>query len=122
MIIHNIQHKHMFYKEKSTSFLPPLKKWLPEAQFCELPFENYSRTSNQFTIEFYERYPFEDDVRIVTLMNNDAPYEVKLRGKERKRVIIETDIDVSQMENHIDGGQANYVTIIIKSGEITRKL
>ncbi|MEY9978986.1 hypothetical protein [Lysinibacillus sp. RC79] len=89
---------------------------------CELPFENYSRNSNQFTIEFYERYPFEDDVRMESLMNNDAPYEVRLRGKERKRVMIETDIDVSQMENHIDGGQASSVTIIIKSGEKTRKL
>lgn len=89
---------------------------------CELPFENYSRHSNQFTIEFYKHYPLEDDVRMVSLMNNDAPYEVRLRGKERKRVIIETDIDVSQMENHIEGGQASSVTIIIKSGERTRKL
>ena len=75
---------------------------------CELPFDNYSRNSNQFTIEFYEHYPFEDDVRMVSLMNNDAPYEVRLRGKERKRVIIETDIDVWRMENHIEGGQASY--------------
>jgi len=89
---------------------------------CELPFENYSRNSNQFTIEFYENYPFEDDVQMISLMNNDAPYEVKLRGKERKRVIIETDIDVSQMEYHIESGQASYVAIIIKSGEKTRKL
>ncbi|MFJ7737683.1 hypothetical protein ACIQ2D_15320 [Lysinibacillus sp. NPDC097287] len=89
---------------------------------CELPFENYSRNSNQFTIEFVEHYPYEDDVRMVSLMNNAPPYEVMLRGKERKRVIIETDIDVSQMEDHIDGGQAGFVTIIIKSGEITRKL
>ncbi|MFC9542135.1 hypothetical protein ACFTQ7_19995 [Lysinibacillus sp. NPDC056959] len=89
---------------------------------CELPFENYSRATTQFTIEFYERYPFEDDVRMVSLMNNDAPYEVQLKGKERKRVIVETDIDVSQMEKHIDSGESTYVSIIIKSGEITRKL
>ena len=89
---------------------------------CELPFENYSRNSNQFSVEFYEHYPFEDDVRMVSLMNNDAPYEVRLSGKESKRVIIETDIDVSQMENHIEGGEARFVTIIIKSGERTRKL
>lgn len=89
---------------------------------CELPFENYSKNSHQFTIEFYEEYPFEDDIQMVSLMNSDAPYEVRLRGKERKRVIIETDINVSQMENHIESGQASYVTIIIKSGERTRKL
>lgn len=89
---------------------------------CELTFENYSRNSHEFTIEFYEEYPFEDDIQMVSLMNNGAPYEVKLRGKERKRVIIETDINVSQMENHIEGGQASFITIIIKSGERTRKL
>ena len=36
-------------------------------------------------------------------MNNDAPYEVKLRGHERKIVKIRRNIDVSNMENHIDG-------------------
>lgn len=89
---------------------------------CELPFKNYSRTSTQFTIEIYERYPFEDDGRMVSLMNNDSPYKVRLKGKESKRVIVETDIDVSQMERHIDGGESMNVSIIIKSGEKTRKL
>lgn len=54
--------------------------------------------------------------------NNDAPYKVRLNGKERKRVIIETDIDVSQIERHIDGGESKNVSIIIKSGRIIRKL
>ena len=89
---------------------------------CELPFENHSRNSSQFSVEFYEDYPFEDDIRMVSLMNNDAPYEVRLSGKERKRVIIETDIDVSRMKNHIEGGEARFVAIIIKSGGKTRKL
>lgn len=89
---------------------------------CELPFENHSRNSSQFSVEFYEDYPFEDDVRMVSLMNNDAPYEVRLSGKERKRVTIETDIDVSRMKNHIEGGEGRFVAIIIKSGEKTRKL
>jgi hypothetical protein len=89
---------------------------------CELFFENYNRGNTQFTIEFYEHYPFEDDLKVLSLMNNDAPYEVTLSGNERKRVIIETDIDVSQMENHVDGAHAREVTIIIKSGEKIRKL
>jgi hypothetical protein len=89
---------------------------------CELFFENYNRGNTQFTIEFYEHYPFEDDLKVLSLMNNDAPYEVTLSGNERKRVIIETDIDVSQMENHADGAHAREVTIIIKSGEKIRKL
>jgi hypothetical protein len=89
---------------------------------CELPFENFSSKHTRFNIEFYERYPFEDDVQLESLMNNDAPYAVTLSGKERKRVIIETDIDVSQMENHIEWGNARFVSIIIKSGDRTRNL
>jgi hypothetical protein len=89
---------------------------------CELFFENYNRGNTQFNVEFYEHYPFESDLKALSLMNNDAPYEVTLSGRERKRVIIETDIDVSQMENHADGAHAREVTIIIKSGEKIRKL
>ena len=89
---------------------------------CELLFENFSKDSTQFNIEFYERYPFEDDIRMLSLMNNDAPYEVMLSGKERNRVIIETEIDVSQMRNHLQSGQASHVTIMIKSGDKIRKL
>ena len=89
---------------------------------CELFFENYSNENTQFTIEFYERYPFEEDVRMISLMNNDAPYEVGLSGKESKRVIIEADIDVTQMENQVEFGEAKFVSIIIKAGKITRKV
>ncbi|WP_223589314.1 hypothetical protein [Neobacillus bataviensis] len=89
---------------------------------CELPFENYSKNEVQFTIEFYEQYAFEDDVRILSLMNNSAPYKVKLGGKERRRVKIETNIGVSMIDNHIEGGEAAEVNIIIKSGKHSRKL
>ena len=89
---------------------------------CELPFENYSRNDVHFSIEFYEKYYFEDDVQMVSLMNNAAPYEVKLKGHERKTVKIKRNIDVSNMENHIEGGDASSVNIIIKSGEKSRRL
>ncbi|MGG1396752.1 hypothetical protein ABE288_02695 [Bacillus salipaludis] len=89
---------------------------------CELPFENYSREDVFFTIEFYEKYPFEEDVNMVTLMNNNAPYKVSLRGKERKRVKIETYIDVSKMKNHAVSGESNSISIIIKSGTKARDL
>ncbi|MGG3468665.1 hypothetical protein ABES02_14435 [Neobacillus pocheonensis] len=89
---------------------------------CELPFENYSKDDDQFSIEFYEEYAFENDVPILSLMNNNAPYKVKLRGKESRRVKIETNINVSKMPHHIDSGEANGVNIIIKSGKNHRKL
>lgn len=89
---------------------------------CELPLENHSKDEVQFTIEFNEHLPFKDDVQIVTLMNNNAPYEIKLEGKESKRVKVETKMNVSKMKNPIEGGGAQGVNIIIKSGSISRKL
>lgn len=89
---------------------------------CELSFENYSSKDVQFTLEFHEDYYFEDDAPMVALMNNKAPYEVDLGGKEKKIVNLKTEIDVSNMENHIEGGSASGVNVIIKSGEKMRKL
>ncbi|ETI68503.1 hypothetical protein [Neobacillus vireti] len=89
---------------------------------CELPLENYSKNKIQFTIEFYDKYDFKEDLPMVTLMNKNAPYEVRLRGNQSERVKIETDIDVSKMKNHIESGNASSVSIIIKSGERIRKL
>lgn len=89
---------------------------------CELPFENYNRQDVQFTIEFYEKYLFEDDVQMVSLMNNNAPHEVRLKGNELKTVKIESYIDVSNIENHVEQGSSTSVNIILKSGEKMRKL
>ncbi|TCN22301.1 hypothetical protein [Mesobacillus foraminis] len=89
---------------------------------CELPFDNHSRKDVQFTIEFYEKYLFEDDIRMVSLMNNNADYEVKLKGNESKTLIIESDIDVSNIENHVESGSSTGVNIVIKSKGKVRKL
>lgn len=89
---------------------------------CELPFENYSKEDVQFTLEFYEEDFLEDDVRMVSLMNNSSPYEVDLKGNERKNVRIESYIDVSNIENHVENGTSTYISIIIKSGEKIRNL
>ncbi|PAE16126.1 hypothetical protein CHH91_10860 [Virgibacillus sp. 7505] len=89
---------------------------------CNLSFENYSSDDVQFTLEFHEDFHFEDDVPMVSLMNNKAPYEISLDRKEIKVVKIKTDIDVSNIENHVESGNAFGVNIIIKSGEKMRKL
>ncbi|MBS4197353.1 hypothetical protein [Lederbergia citri] len=89
---------------------------------CELPFENYSNKDVQFTVEFYRKYFIEDDVLMETLLNVHAPYEVKLRGNERKNVKIESDIDVSNLENYVENGGSNGVSINIKAKGKIRKL
>lgn len=89
---------------------------------CELPLENHSKNDVQFTLEFYEEYTAKDDLQMVTLMNNNSPYKVRLKGKESKRVTVETNINVSKMVNPIESGGVNVVNIIIKSRNINRKL
>lgn len=59
---------------------------------------------------------------MVSLMNNNSPYVVKLKGNERKTVKVESNIDVSNIENHVENGGSTGVNIIIKSGEKIRKL
>jgi hypothetical protein len=89
---------------------------------CEIPFENYSSEDVQFTIEFYDKYAFEDEVKMITLMNEGGPYEVNLKANERQRVKVEAKIDVSEIENHVESGEAEGFNLIIKSDGKSRKL
>ena len=89
---------------------------------CELTFENHSKNEVQFAITFYDRYPFEEDRQMISLMKKGAPYKVAIKGKARKLITVETDIDISKMENHIDGGEAREVNIIIVQGKKKRNL
>lgn len=89
---------------------------------CELPLENYSNDEVSFTIGFYDTYLFEEDVKMLSLMNSGKPSNVKLLPNEAKVVRIEKEIDVSKIKNHVENGEAAYVSIIIQSGEKNRKL
>jgi hypothetical protein len=59
---------------------------------------------------------------MITLLNQNGPHEVLLKGKERKTIKIEAEIDVSQMESHVENGDAAMVNLLIKSGKNYRKL
>lgn len=63
---------------------------------CNLPFENHSKETVQFNIEFYEKYLFEDDYPMLSLLNEGGPYKVTLHGKESKVITIETEIDLAK--------------------------
>lgn len=89
---------------------------------CLLPLQNLSSDEVTFNIEFYESYWYEDAVRMVSLMNEDAPYEVTLKGNEKKWVRVEALIDVTEIENHIEKGTVSGVHIIIDGGVEKRKL
>jgi hypothetical protein len=89
---------------------------------CDLPFENYSNDDVKFEIEFYDKYLFEDDEKMLSLLNSNAPYKASIRANEEKEVRIETDIDVSEIKNHIISGDSSLISIIIKSRDGYRKL
>lgn len=89
---------------------------------CRLPLQNLSSDEVTFNIEFYESYWYEDAVRMVSLMNEDAPYEVTLKGNEKKWVRVEALIDVTEIVNHIEKGTVSGVHIIIDGGVDKRKL
>lgn len=89
---------------------------------CELPFKNYSNNDVQFTLEFYEERLFANDLPMVPLMNNTAPYNITIGAKESKAIRIEKDIDVSGMKNHIENGETMGVNVIITSQGKSRNL
>lgn len=89
---------------------------------CELSFENYSDNEVEFAMEFYEKYLFEEDIHSVSLMNKNAPYIVTLDGNERKKVKIESFIDVSNIEYYAEYGSYTGINIMIKSGNKVRNL
>ncbi|MFC7063408.1 hypothetical protein [Halobacillus seohaensis] len=89
---------------------------------CEFPFKNHSQDDVQFSIDFYEQYSRGGEQPLMSLMQNNGPFEVSLAGKERKRVKVEADIDMSEMDDPIRGGSASMVHIILRSDELARKL
>jgi hypothetical protein len=89
---------------------------------CQLPFENHSNQSVHFAIEFYEKYLFEDETPLLSLMNEGGPYIVKLNGKEREVVTIETKINVSKLGVSSMSGEAKGVNIKIVDREKVRNL
>lgn len=89
---------------------------------CHLPFENHSNQTVQFNIEFYEKYLFEDDYPMLSLLNEGGPYEVTLHGKERQMVRIETEIDLSRFGRDSLSGEGWGINLMIVDGEKIRKL
>lgn len=87
---------------------------------CVLPFQNYSNDDVTFTVEFYENHYFEEPP-MMSLMNENAPHEVTLGGKEGRQIIIENEIDVSTMKNHIESGGAQGIELIIHSTDKKRE-
>ncbi|WP_163971174.1 hypothetical protein [Oceanobacillus halotolerans] len=82
---------------------------------CFLSFENHSQEEVTFLLEFRDPYP--SSVKMETLMNEHAPYEVSVKGNEQKNVRLETNLDVSELENVIENGTTNGVHIRIYSDQ-----
>lgn len=76
----------------------------------------------EFTVEFNERSSFEDDPKMLTLMNHHGLHEITLSGRGKKVIILETEINIATVEDHIWGGTANGVNIILKSEKSRREL
>ena len=89
---------------------------------CKLPFENRSNEIVRFNIEFYDKYLFEDEIPLLSLMNEGSPYEVILHEKEREIVTIETEIAISKLGVSSMSGDSWGVNVRIVDGDKVRKL
>lgn len=110
------------YDRESSSCVFETKDQKTLTASCQFPFENHSNNLVRFNIEFYEKYLFEDDMPMLSLLNEGGPYEVILHGKQRETVTIETEIDLSQLGVSSLSGESSRVNLKIVDGEKVRKL
>ncbi|RNA70183.1 hypothetical protein [Alteribacter keqinensis] len=77
---------------------------------CELMFTNHSNEAVFFTLSFMERYSgYKEFNEVLSLLNENGPYEVSLRGSERKVVSISKEMNVSTTSSagRFGGGSFN---------------
>ncbi|HLS65939.1 MAG TPA: hypothetical protein VK029_02990 [Pseudogracilibacillus sp.] len=87
---------------------------------CYLPFTNVSDELVTFEVHFQETYT--DDVPMVSLMNVEAPYTVRLQPYETKEVMIHTLIDVTELDEYVVSGEAYSIQIEIQANGKSREL
>ncbi|MBP1947535.1 hypothetical protein [Virgibacillus litoralis] len=88
---------------------------------CEIILMNHSNGEVELSMEFIDKYN-KDEHSLIEIVNNDAPYELILQGNERKRLEIRTNVNISKLENPVNGGSMTSMNIIIKSDGVERKL
>lgn len=89
---------------------------------CELPFHNHDNEQVSFTVELQEELIFEDDMPMLSYMNEASLNKVTLDAKETRTIILEQEVDMSDTENHITGGEASHFPIIISDNGKQREL
>jgi hypothetical protein len=110
------------YERRGSSCLFEMKDETTLYANCQLPFKNHSNQTVQFNIEFYEKYLFEDETPLLSLLNEGGPYEVILHEKEREIIMIETEIDLSKLGVGSMSGEAWGINLKIVDGDKVRKL
>jgi hypothetical protein len=88
---------------------------------CNLPLENLSDDAVKFDIRFFKTTLFEENNKLVPLMNEDGPFEISLQGHESKVVRIQTELEVSRLNGFSGGGNFG-VHIEILQGNKMRRL
>ena len=88
---------------------------------CNLPLENLSDEEVKFDVRFFNTTFFEENNKLVPLMNEDGPFEISLQGHESKVVRIQTELEVSRLNGFSGGGNFG-VHIEISQGNKMRRL
>lgn len=83
---------------------------------CDLRFKNHSNAAVDFEMEF------DNDVPMVSLMNDARPYVITLREKETRDVTIRMIIDESEIDHVNEKTKIEGIDIIIRSNGKEREL
>lgn len=88
---------------------------------CNLLLTNHSNSDVDLSLSFIDKYSdVEHDM--IKIINNGAPYHLKIRKNERKHVEIYTTIEMSQLEEAMGAGSMKMLNIRIESDGKERKL
>ncbi|HLR42927.1 MAG TPA: hypothetical protein VK067_06795 [Pseudogracilibacillus sp.] len=89
---------------------------------CELPLYNHNNKQVSFTVELQEELAFEDDMPMLSYMNEEPLKQITLDAKEARTIILEQEIDVSNTDEHILSGEASHFPIVVSDNEKQREL
>ncbi|WP_077596784.1 hypothetical protein [Oceanobacillus kimchii] len=88
---------------------------------CNLMLTNHSNSDVELLLSFIDKYNDEEH-DMIKIVNNGAPYNLKLHKNESKHVEIYSTIDASRLEEAMDTGNMKMLNIKIESDGKERKL
>ncbi|MGY0694922.1 hypothetical protein ACW2QC_19505 [Virgibacillus sp. FSP13] len=89
---------------------------------CNLVLHNRSNEAVSFELEFIDLFSMEDEVRMESLMNLAGPYSITIEANREKSIHLKELLELSDVPNHIEGGNSSDIHFKLIDEDNTRTL